>query len=140
MNNYLNLHLAVFALRCVTGILFLFQGYERGFKIKADEVVNVFQTNFIRRILPGSLLKFTVHLSAYIEMIGGLMLIIGFERELVLYMLSVEMIFVAFAFSLIRPMWDMQHFFPRFIFLIALLILPAEWDKFNVDHLIMKYF
>ncbi len=134
MNHDFNLQFVDLVLRCLAGILFLFQGYERAFSMKANEIVSAFQTNFIKRILPLSVLKFTVHLSAYIELIGGIMLIIGFHRDIVLYLLSVQMLFVAFAFSLIRPMWDMQYYFPRFILVIILLVLPAEWDRFSVDH------
>jgi putative oxidoreductase len=136
MNDIFNLQLAVFVLRSVTGLLFLSQGYDRAFKIKADEIVSAFQTDVIRKILPGSLLKFTVHLSAYIELIGGIMLLVGFQRDIALYILSAEMIFVTLAFSLIQPMWDMQYFFPRFAFIITLLILPGEWDRFSIDHVL----
>jgi uncharacterized membrane protein YphA (DoxX/SURF4 family) len=136
MQNSFNVQLAVFVLRSITGILFLFQGYERAFKIKADEIVSAFQTDVIRKILPGAMLKFTVHLSAYLELICGLMLFVGFGRDIALYILAAELIFVALAFSLIRPMWDMEYFFPRFVFVIALLILPNDWDRFSLDYVL----
>jgi uncharacterized membrane protein YphA (DoxX/SURF4 family) len=136
MNHDFNLQLVDFVLRSITGILFLFQGYERAFDMKANEIVSAFQTDFIKKILPLPVLKFTVHLSAYIELIGGIMLFIGFQRDIALYVLSAQLIFVSIAFSLVRPMWDMQYFFPRFVFIIALLVLPPEWDKFSIDHLL----
>jgi uncharacterized membrane protein YphA (DoxX/SURF4 family) len=136
MNHLFNLELADFVFRCITGILFLFQGYEKVFKIKAGEIVTAFQTDRVKKFIPGSFLKITVLLSAYIELLGGLMLLIGFQRDIALYLLSTQMIFVAVAFSLIRPMWDMQYFFPRLVFIIALLIFPPEWDRFSIDHLL----
>lgn len=136
MNHYLNLQFADLVLRTVTGILFIFQGYERAFKTGAAEIVSAFQTDLTRKIFPKSFLKFSVRLSAYIELVGGLMLLVGFQRDLALYMLSAEMVFVTIAFSLIRPMWDMQYFFPRFVFLIVLLLLPPEWDRFSIDSLL----
>jgi uncharacterized membrane protein YphA (DoxX/SURF4 family) len=139
MSDFFNVQLAVFVLRSVTGLLFLTQGYDRAFKVKADEIVSAFQTDVIRKVLPGSLMKFTVHISAYIELIGGIMLLVGFQRDIALYILSAEMIFVTLAFSLIQPMWDMQYFFPRFAFIITLLLLPAEWDRFSIDHVLKSH-
>src|SRR5262245_46654218 len=121
MSDLFNLQLAVFVLRSVTGLLFLSQGYDRAFKVRADEIVSAFQTELIKKLHPGIMLKFTDHLSAYIELIGGIMLLVGFQRDIALYILSAEMIFVTLAFSLIQPMWDMQYFFPRFAFIITLL-------------------
>jgi len=136
MHDAFNAQIAIFVLRSITGLLFLFQGYERLFKEKASEIVDTFQTDLVRKVLPAGALKFSVYVSGLIELIGGVMLFVGFQRDLALYVLSSEMIFVTIAFCLIQPMWDMRYFFPRFAFLIALLILPADWDKFSIDHLI----
>ena len=136
MSHDFNFQFADLVLRCITGILLIFQGYQKAFSVNAGEIVNAFQTDFTRRIFPGSFLKFTVRLSAYIELIGGLMLLFGFQRDIALYILSAQMVVVTFAFSLIRPMWDMQFFFPRFVFVFALLLLPPEWDRFSIDALL----
>ena len=136
MSHDFNLQFADFVIRSVTGILFLFQGYDRAFKMNPGEITAAFQNNFTRKILPGKILNFSVQLSAWIEFLGGIMLIAGFQRDLVLYALSTEMIFVAIAFSLIKPMWDMQLYFPRFVLLIVLLMLPPEWDTFSIDYLL----
>jgi|SRR6185436_11591650 len=136
MHDVFNGELAVFVLRSVTGILFLFQGYDRAFNMKAAEIVSAFQTDFVKKIMPHALLRFSVHLSAYIELICGLMLLVGFQRDIALYVLAAEMIFVTIAFCLIQPMWDMQFFLPRFIFVIALLLLPSSWDFYSLDHVL----
>jgi uncharacterized membrane protein YphA (DoxX/SURF4 family) len=136
MSHDFNCQFADLVLRSVAGILFLFQGYQKAFTMSAGEIVSAFQTDITRKILPGIFLKFTVRLSAYIELIGGLMLLFGFQRDIALYILSAQMVFVTIAFCLIRPMWDMQYFFPRFIFIIALLLLPPEWDRFSIDALL----
>ena len=136
MQDTFNVQIAVFALRTITGILFIFQGYDRAFKIKADEIVSAFQVDLVKKILPGGLLKLTVHLSAYIELICGLMLFVGLGRDIALYVLASELVFVAIAFSLIQPMWDMEYFFPRLVLIIALLIFPGDWDKFSLDYVL----
>ncbi|MCX6290536.1 MAG: DoxX family membrane protein [Bacteroidetes bacterium] len=139
MNQDLTLNLAVFALRTVTGILFLFQGYDKTFHVKADGIISSFETEVTKKFFSRGFLKATTYLSSYIEMIAGLMLLAGFGREIALSILAVEMIFVTVAFSLIKPMWDMQFFFPRFVFIITLLILPEEWDRFSLDHLLKLF-
>ena len=64
------------------------------------------------------------------------MLFVGLGRDIALYVLASELVFVAIAFSLIQPMWDMEYFFPRLVFIIALLLIPGGWDKFSLDYVL----
>lgn len=135
MNQNFNLHLAVFVLRSVTGILFFFQGYDKLFNIKIAGVMNAFGDSFNQKKISRNILRPAVMLSSWIELLCGFLLAIGLESHMALYFLAFNMIFVALAFSLIKPMWDMQYYFPRLIFIIALLLLPSDWDKISLDHL-----
>jgi uncharacterized membrane protein YphA (DoxX/SURF4 family) len=69
------------------------------------------------------------------EITGGTLLILGLFSEAGLIILSIDLLLAAFAFSSIKAMWDMQFYFPRFIFLLLLLLLPAELDVWNLDSL-----
>lgn len=61
------------------------------------------------------------------------MLIIGFVKYYALYLLGIDLLMVAIAFSFIEQMWDLRHVFPRFILLLIALILPSEWDVISID-------
>ncbi|HNP49544.1 MAG TPA: DoxX family protein, partial [Bacteroidia bacterium] len=106
MSQEFNISLAIFLLRTVTGILFMFQGYDKIFNIKIDSVVKTFSESVKSSLIPGSLLRPMVYISSYIEMICGSLLMIGLFREYSLFFLSLDLIFVAFAFSSIKAMWD----------------------------------
>ena len=132
----MNKEAAVFFMRALLGVLFLFQGYDKIFVVKTDGVMNTFYDFFAHKKIPSWLMRVVITLSSYIEFIGGVLLLIGFQRELTLYFLGLDLLFAAFAFSLIKPMWDMQFYFPRFLLLILLLLLPKEWDRFSIDALL----
>jgi len=136
MNPDFNLHLAVFVLRCVTGILFFFQGYDKLFNIKITGVINTFEDSFSKKNISRNVLRPAIMLSSWIELLCGFLLALGLESNIALYILAFNLVFVSLAFSVIKPMWDMQHFFPRLVFVIALLLLPPEWDKISIDYLL----
>lgn len=129
--------IAAALLRSVTGILFFFQGYDKIFKVKIPNVINAFINPYSTN---GSsmrvFIKPAVYISSWLEFVGGAFLFLGFFRMPVLLMLSVDLLFVSIAFSIMKPMWDMQHFFPRMLFIILLLIIPSSWDLFSLDALL----
>lgn len=128
-----NITLALFLLRTVTGVLFFFQGYDKIFNVKIKKVAQAFQEPIDKTYIPSYLLVPFTWITSSAELIGGVMLIFGLLRPLALTILSIDMLLVAFAFSNIKAMWDMQYYFPRFIFLLILLLLPLEWDQWNID-------
>lgn len=129
-----NTALALFLLRTVTGIVFFFQGYDKIFNVKIVNVVSAFQDQIDKTYIPNSFLKPFAWITAASELLGGILLIFGLMIDLSLVLLSIDMLLVAFAFSTIKAMWDMQYYFPRFIFLLLLLMLPSEWDVWKLDY------
>ncbi len=128
-----NTALAFSLLRTVTGIIFFFQGYDKIFNVKIKNVVETFHDPIEKTYIPNSLLKPFSWITSIAEMVGGILLVVGLLIDLSLLMLSIDMLLVAFAFSNIKAMWDMQYYFPRFIFLLLLLLLPPEWDRWSLD-------
>ena len=126
---------ALLAIRLVAGILFFFQGYDKIFQVKTDGVLSAFRESLAEKGIPIPLARFTIVLSSYLELVCGALLALGFFREPVLYALTANMVGVAFAFSALKPMWDMGYYFPRFVLLMALLIIPAELDLFSLTSL-----
>lgn len=133
----LNIQVAIFLVRTVTGILFLFQGYDKIFNIKISNVVTTFSSPYASALkVPSFLLKPLVAFSSWGELVCGLLLTLGLFNNVALYFLAADMLFVAVTFSMIKAMWDMQFYFPRMIFLILLLCIPAGWDHFCLDKII----
>lgn len=138
MNPDFNMSVAIVLLRAVTGILFFFQGYDKIFNIKIDGVVQTFGDSVKKSIIPVVLLKPLVLISSYAEFICGALLALGLFRDFSLYFLAADLVFVAIAFSSIKAMWDMHFFFPRIVFISALLILPESQDLWSLDALLLK--
>jgi uncharacterized membrane protein YphA (DoxX/SURF4 family) len=132
----LNGSIAILLLRTVTGILFFFQGYDKLFNIKIENVYRNLNESLGNGPLPSFLLKPIIALSSYIELVCGLLLFFGLFKEISLHLLAADLIFVAFVFSALKPMWDMQYFFPRMIFVVLLLFTQTMTDFFSVDYLI----
>lgn len=130
-----NLDIASLLLRTVTGILFFFQGYDKIFMVKIPNVVLTFQDPIKKSFLPNILLKPLVILSSFTEMFGGLFLFFGLFKFCTLALLSVNLVFVAFSFSSIKAMWDMQYFIPRFAFVLILWVIPFSHDIYSLDKL-----
>jgi len=129
-----------FVLRVILGILFFFQGYDKVFKVKINGVIDFFRQELGSIKVPAFVLTSTAWFTSYAELFCGALLILGLFKQYALYILGVDLILVTGAFSLIKPMWDMQLLFPRLILLGVLLYLPAEWDVLSVDYIIQKIF
>lgn len=133
IDNELSSAIGVFAIRCVAGILFFFQGYDKVFRIKTEGVLNTFSDALAQRNISKTYVRTFIVASSFIELAGGLLLAVGLFREPVIYLLTANMLGVAFGFSILKPVWDMGHYFPRFVLLSALLFIPEGWDRFCLD-------
>jgi len=120
--------------RIFAGILFLFSGYDKLFNIKMPGVIAVFKADSDRNNIPEPLLNVVVYYTSVVEFIGGLFLIIGFCTTYTLYALGLDLLLISLAFSIVKPIWDMKHVFPRFILVISLLLVPAEYRMFSLDN------
>jgi putative oxidoreductase len=123
-------------IRSFTAILFLLQGYDKIFRIKMPGVIETFRADATRYHVPSPVLNLVAYYTSYVELLGGLCLLVGFCSTLALYALGLDLLIVAFAFSVMEPMWDLKHVFPRVILLAVLLMLPADCSFFSLDHLI----
>ncbi len=124
---------ALLLLRIFIGAVFFFQGYDKVFRVKISGVADAFRYDLETRNLPRPLITSAAFFTSYIELIGGFLLVLGLFKLPVLYLLTVDVVVASVAFSIIKPMWNMQHVFPRLVILMALLLLPQEWDWFTID-------
>lgn len=132
----MNYYIAELLVRVFTGSLFVFQGYDKLFRIKIPGVINVFREDAQRNHIPGPIITGIAYYTSSVEFFGGFSLLIGFMSNYMLYALGLDLILVGIAFSYVQPMWDMKHVFPRFVLLIALLLLPPEYRQISVDRIL----
>ena len=135
----LNRKIGVLTTRLLLGFIFLMQGFGKVFTWGIENVHNMpfFKESF-NGILPEFVTVATAYYTSYVELIGGLLLIIGFKKDLALYALASVLIIVTFGHGLTDPIWDLSHVMYRAMLLITLLLLPKEWDKYSIDNLIEK--
>jgi putative oxidoreductase len=131
----LNFSIAEVFVRCFLGILFLFQGYDKLFVVKIKNVINAFHHETDRKHIPSFLLYFTSYFTSITEFTGGILLITGLFHQYVPIILVINLLIVAIAFSFLRPMWDLQHVFPRVI-LLTLILLLSNYFYFGLDTII----
>ena len=128
----------LFFIRSLLGVIFLMQGFGKVFTFTVPKVYNMFFKDFETTFLPKWLVISAAYFTSYIEMIGGFLLIIGLFKKYTLYLLALDLLIVSFGHGLKEPIWDLSHVIPRAVLLAALLLLPAEWDKWKMDSLINK--
>ena len=135
-----NRSIAVLTTRLLLGFIFLMQGYGKVFTWGVEKLYNMeFFHEAYKNILPDYITHATAYYSSYIELIGGLLLVLGFKRDYALYALASVLIIVTFGHGLAEPIWDLSHVMYRAILLIALLISPKEWDRYSFDFYFQKF-
>ncbi len=131
-------HVAELILRVFCGIIFLYQGYDKLFKVKIKGVTEAFQINAQKNNIPQFMLIGSAVYTSVVEFFGGLLLILGLFKGYALALLGLDLILVGIAFSMLEPVWDMRHVFPRLIMVIALLVLPHSWEILSLDYLLFN--
>ena len=136
----LNKSIAVLTLRLILGFIFLMQGFGKVFTWGVENVYNMdFFYGTYKDLLPEFIIRATAYYTSYVELIAGLLVVLGLKRDYALYALASVLVIVTFGHGLADPVWNLSHVMYRTMLLVTLLILPREWDKFSVDGLINKY-
>jgi len=121
--------------RVFTGLLFLFQGYDKVFKVGIKGCVEAFKVETDKIRIPDFLLTAVIVFTSFTEFFGGMFLILGFLYKYTLVFLVMDLIIVSIAFGMIQPMWDTKHAFPRFLLIVLNMFVLIQFDKFTLDHL-----
>lgn len=139
MENISHESVLVLLIRVILGILFFFQGYDKLFKVKIPGVIEFFEEEMKGKKVPRFVLTSSAYFTSYVEFFCGGLVILGLFKTTALYLLGLDLVLVCGAFSMLKPMWDMQLLFPRLILLAASLFFPANWDVISIDHLIKPW-
>ena len=132
----LNQQVAVLILRLLLGFIFLMQGYGKVFTYTVDGIYKMGFATEAYANFPDFLLLGTAYYTSYVELLAGLMLVIGLKRDYALYALASVLVIVTFGHGYAEPIWDLSHVMYRSILLIALLLLASQWDRFSIDYYI----
>lgn len=71
--------------------------------------------------------------AAVVEFVAGLMVVFGIKRDWALWAILSVLVIVNFGHGLEAAAWDIQQLVFRTAMIVALLILPAEWDVLRLD-------
>lgn len=129
-------NMAEFFIREFAGVLFFFQGYDKLFKVKMRGVIDTFMPEARQRNIPRPMIALIAYYTTIVEFAGGLLLILGLFTDYAAIALGTDLLLVCLAFTVMHPIWDMRHVLGRFILIIALLLLPSEYTKISLDHLL----
>lgn len=136
----MNKTVALLLIRLILGLIFLMQGYGKVFNWGVE---NLYQMDFFydtyKDLLPSWLIYCTAYYTSYAELLGGAMLVLGLKIDWALYALGSVLVIVTFGHGLASPIWDLSNVMYRAILLIALLLLPKEWDKLSLDYFYSTY-
>lgn len=126
-------HAGMFLLRALLGIIFLMQGFGKVFTWGVPHVYeNIFKA-YEATWIPLPVLQATAYFTSWMEFLGGGLLLLGLFRRWVYAGLGLVLLMVSFGHGVLQPIWDLQHVFPRAVLLIALYLLPQEWDRWSLD-------
>jgi putative oxidoreductase len=132
------MQIAELLVRIFAGILFLFQGYDKLFRIKVPGVIHAFEGDAMRFHIPRPLLSGVSYFTSIAEFSGGFLLILGLFTNYALVLLSLDLLLVCFAFTYMEPMWNMKNVFPRLLLILILLIFPEGNNVFSLDSFLNK--
>ncbi len=130
--------IGVFIARVFLGLLFFFQGYDAVFNVKIKNVIDTFQNSFANKGIPRFMTVIGSWFTSYVELIGGVFLILGLFEYYTLILLGINLIVVSVAFGITTPMWDTRHVYPRLILTVFLLIIPHSTNLLSLDYFLLN--
>lgn len=131
-SNRTNQRLALLLVRVILGLIFFWQGYGKVFTWGIDNLIQMdFFLPTYENLLPTPIVIATAYFTSLSELLGGLMLVLGWKRDWALYMLSIVLFIVTFGHGLATPIWDLSHVMYRLLLILILFLLPKEWDWYR---------
>lgn len=127
--------IGVLFLRVLLGLMFFLQGYAKIFWWKVGQAYEPAFKNLASKF-PSQLVWAVGYTTSLLELIGGAMVILGIWRNRWLFVMAGIITTAAIGHSIETGVYDLAHVFPKAMIIALLLILPDEWDEFDVKHFI----
>ena len=125
--------------RLVVGLIFFMAGAWKTFQLGPAGHVKRYFLPFQDTFLPTWSLWAVGYAIPFVELIAGALVILGWQTRPALLALGVVLVIVTFGHLLHEPLYAFhEHLIPRLALVVFVLIVPAEWDRFSLDHLLAR--
>jgi uncharacterized membrane protein YphA (DoxX/SURF4 family) len=126
---------ARFFARGIAGILFFMAGWWKCFELTpVEHARGMFVEGFADTWIPAFLLWALGLAIPVVELVAGALLIAGFRTKEALVALGFVLLIVTYGHALKEPLFSIQgHIFPRGLFVLLALALPASEDRLALD-------
>jgi uncharacterized membrane protein YphA (DoxX/SURF4 family) len=130
---------AIFFAREVLGFIFFMAGLYKVFQLGPLDHARKYFLPYADTFLPVWSLWATGVVIPFVELIAGALLLVGLRIRWALISLGFVLIVVTFGHLLKEPLYPFhEHVIPRLALLLFVLMLPAEDDRFSLDHLLTR--
>jgi thiosulfate dehydrogenase (quinone) large subunit len=130
---------AVLFARQILGLIFFMAGVWKVFELGPAGHVRRFFLPFQDTFLPTWSLWAVGFAIPFVELIAGGFLILGFLTRPALIALGIVLVTVTFGHLLEQPLYPFhEHVIPRLALLLFVLLMPAELDRFSIDHVLRQ--
>ena len=136
MMNELHVAVATLTVRVLAGMLFAFQGYDKVFKTGMNSLQSAIRATLGEKRIPAGITRLIAFTTSWIELVCGVLLIVGLFTPWAIYLLCLDLIIVSAGFSYAKTMWDTNHVMFRLMLLIFLLLVPETQFCISLDTLI----
>jgi len=128
-------NIAAFLARWLLGLLFMMAGYWKVFTLGATtHAQKFFVAGFQEYWIPEWLLYLLGVTIPYVELIAGVLLLVGWQNRLVLTLLGLLLLVTTYGHALQEPLFDIDgHTFTRMALILFLLMLPRDCDRLCLD-------
>ena len=125
---------AVFFARVVLGLIFFMAGIYKVFQQGPIGHVKQWFLPYSNTFLPNWSLWLVGLTIPFVELLGGLLVLVGWRTRLALVALGAVLVTVTFGHLLKEPLYAFhEHVIPRLALLVLVLAVPRKTDSFSVD-------
>jgi uncharacterized membrane protein YphA (DoxX/SURF4 family) len=125
---------AVFFARTVLGLIFFMAGIYKVFQQGPVGHVKQWFLPYSNTFLPIWSLWLVGLTIPFVELLGGLLVLVGWRTRLALVALGAVLVTVTFGHLLKEPLYAFhEHVIPRLALLVFVLAIPSETDSLSVD-------
>jgi uncharacterized membrane protein YphA (DoxX/SURF4 family) len=131
---------AVFLARGVLGLIFFMAGVFKVFTMgPVAHAHEWFVDPYAQTFLPAWSLWATGVVIPFVELIGGLLMILGWRIREASYGLGAVLLIVTFGHLLAEPLYEFHtHVIPRLALLLFVLAAPDGWDRYSLDSVLAR--
>jgi len=130
---------AILFARGVVGLIFFMAGVWKVFTLGPAGHVRKFFLPFSDTFLPTWSLWVVGAAIPFVELIGGVLILLGLRTRLAAIALGIVLVIVTFGHLLHEPLYAFhEHVIPRLVLVLFALVMPREADRYSLDALLAR--